>query len=61
MEGILSGSEETVGGFDLIYDQDVPVHEHHYMDYSTLLGCKNERRKVMKSIVKKFLLKISMK
>lgn len=55
LEGMLKGTEITVGGFDLIMDKGVKVVHSKYSDHHTLLGAKNERKKVMRHIYRQFL------
>ena len=55
IEGICEGNEMVTGGFDLIMKKDIPVKEHQSSDYRCMLGAKNERKKVMKSIALKFM------
>ena len=47
----------TVGGFDLIMKKDVPIEQHEMNMYSSTLGSKNERKKVMKKIAIQFMTK----
>jgi tubulin polyglutamylase TTLL9 len=42
MEKILTGQEEQIGGFDLIY-KNAPVKLPSNSTYSSLLGCYNNR------------------
>ena len=55
LQGILEGSQMMVGGFDMIMKKDVMVKEHEKSDYHTMLGAKNERKKVMKELAKRFM------
>ena len=55
LEGILQGNEMAVGGFDIIIDKGIKVVQPKMSSYSGLLGAKNQREKVMRHIVKKFL------
>lgn len=55
MEGIRSGQEMTVGGFDLIIDKDVKVHLYKRFEGKSTLGFRNEREKVIKKIVDDFI------
>lgn len=56
LEGYLKGDEMTIGGFDLIMKKGIKVSEPKKSEYGSLLGCYNERRKVMKNIGKRFLM-----
>lgn len=55
LEGILSGEEMTVGGFDLIMKKDVIVEEDGRKEVRCHLGSKNERMKVMRHIGVSFM------
>lgn len=55
LEGILLGNEMTVGAFDLIVDKGVKISQPKESQYTSMLGCKNERKKVIKQIVKDFM------
>lgn len=45
----------TVGGFDLIIDKGIKVTQHKNSQYTSFLGGKNQRLKVMRYIIKKFM------
>ena len=55
MEGFLDGTEMSVGGFDLIMKKDIIVKQNEHFEYNTMLGTKNERKKVMKNIGNRFM------
>jgi hypothetical protein len=55
IEGILEGSEMTVGGFDLIVSKGLRVVQDKHSQYTSFLGAKNQRLKVVRHIVRKFM------
>lgn len=57
MEGLTTGQELSVGGFDIIVKKGVKVNQSKLSDYQTTLGWKNERLKVYKNMIHTFLLK----
>ena len=54
-EGILNGTEMTVGGFDLIVDKGVKVVQPKQSCYTGLLGARNQREQVVRHLVRKFI------
>lgn len=57
IEGILDGTEMNVGGFDLIIDKGIKIVQEKHSMYNTHLGAENQRKKVMRHIVHKFMLR----
>jgi tubulin polyglutamylase TTLL9 len=57
IEGMLDGTEMTVGGFDLIIDKGIKVVQDKYSQYTSLLGARNQRVKVVRHLIRKFLLR----
>jgi tubulin polyglutamylase TTLL9 len=55
IEGMLEGTEMTVGGFDLIVDKGIKVVQDKASSCTGLLGARNERVKVMRSIIRRFM------
>lgn len=47
----------TVGGFDLIIDKGIRVVQDKHSEYTSFLGGKNQRVKVVRHLVRKFLLR----
>lgn len=60
IEGLLDGDETSVGGFDLIISKGLKVVQEKHCQYTGFLGAKNQRVKVMRHIVRKFLQKKQM-
>lgn len=56
-EGILTGKEQRVGGFDLIVDKGAKVVQPRSSCYTGLLGAKNQRIAVIRHLVRQFLLR----
>lgn len=47
----------TVGGFDIIIDKGIKVTQDKHSEYTCFLGAKNQRVKVVRHLVQKFLLR----
>lgn len=60
IEGLLDGDEMSVGGFDLIISKGLKVVQEKHSQHTGFLGAKNQRVKVMRHIVRKFLQKKQM-
>lgn len=58
MEKVLSGTEEQIGGFDLIY-REKPVNMPNNSVYSTYLGCYNHRETQLKKLAKQTATRLS--
>lgn len=57
IEGMLEGTEMTVGGFDLIIDKGIKVVQDKHSQYTSFLGARNQRVKVARHLIRKFLLR----
>ncbi|KRX04189.1 hypothetical protein PPERSA_11313 [Pseudocohnilembus persalinus] len=58
MEKILTGQEEQIGGFDLIY-KGAPVKLPQNSTYSSLLGCQNNRQQQLKKLAKSTAIRLA--
>ena len=54
----LSGQEEQIGGFDLIF-KNAPVRLPPNSTYSTLLGCYNNRNQQLKKLAKSTAIRLA--
>lgn len=54
---MLEGNEMTVGGFDLIIDKGIKVVQDKHSEYTCMLGGRNQRVKVVRHIMRKFLMR----
>lgn len=57
---MLEGTEMTVGGFDLIIDKGIKVVQDRHSQYTSFLGARNQRVKVVRHLVRKFLMRKKM-
>ena len=57
IEGMLEGTEMTVGGFDLIIDKGIKVVQDKHSQYTSFLGARNQRVKVVGHLIRKFLMR----
>lgn len=54
---MLEGNEMTVGGFDLIIDKGIKVVQDKHSQYTSFLGARNQRVKVVRHLIRKFLMR----
>ena len=47
----------AVGGFDLIIDKGIKIVQDKHSQYTSFLGARNQRMKVVRHLIRKFLMK----